>query len=129
MQLRVLLPFQIFAVHERVRRVVVETATGAFGLLPHRRDCVAALVPGVMVFEDEAGTESFVALDEGVLVKQGANVDISVRNAIAGTDLQRLHERVVQEFEAQDEDDRSLRSVTTKLESGFMHRMADLRGE
>ncbi len=39
-----------------------------------------------------------MAVDEGVLVKTGLDVIISVRNAIGGTDLGQLREAVEQEF-------------------------------
>ena len=53
-------------------RIVAETREGSFGLLPHRLDCVAALAPGILIYETEAEGEVFVAVDEGVLVKTGA---------------------------------------------------------
>ena len=37
---------QVFAERSGVSRIVAETRQGSFGLLPHRLDCVAALVPG-----------------------------------------------------------------------------------
>jgi F-type H+-transporting ATPase subunit epsilon len=39
-----------------------------------------------------------VAVDEGVLVKTGMDVLVSVRRAIGGTDLGQLHEAVEKEF-------------------------------
>ena len=60
-------------------RIVAESAGGSFGLLPRRLDCVAALVPGILVYETPARGEVFVAVDEGVLVKSGRNVLVSVR--------------------------------------------------
>ncbi len=65
MNLKVLLPFQIFAERSGVSRIVPETREGAFGLLPHRVDCVAALAPGTLSYETESDGEVFVALDEG----------------------------------------------------------------
>src|SRR6516225_1890670 len=49
MHLKILLPFQIFADESGVRRIVAETSAGSFGLLPHRLDCAAALVPGILL--------------------------------------------------------------------------------
>ena len=54
MNLKVLLPFQIFAEKTGVSRIVAETREGSFGLLPHRLDCVAALAPGILIYETEA---------------------------------------------------------------------------
>ncbi|MDH4243155.1 MAG: F0F1 ATP synthase subunit epsilon [Nitrospira sp.] len=129
MNLKVLLPFQIFVEKTGVSRIVAETSEGSFGLLPHRLDCVAALAPGILVYENEEEGEVYVAVDEGVLVKTGLDVLVSVRNAIGGTDLDTLHEAVEREFLNLDEQEMSVRSVLAKLESGFIRRFAAFHHE
>ncbi len=124
MNLKVLLPFQIFAEKTGVSRIVAESHEGSFGLLPHRLDCVAALAPGILIFETKTDGETYVAVDEGVLVKTGPDVLVSVRNAIAGTDLGKLREAVQREFLDLDERERSVRSVLAKMEGDLMRRMA-----
>ena len=125
MNLKVLLPFQVFAEKTGVTRIVAETREGSFGLLPHRLDCVAALAPGILIYEDEPEGEVYVAVDEGVLIKSGQDVLVSVRNAIAGTDLRQLREAVEQEFLNLDEREQRVRSVLAKMESGFIRRLAE----
>ncbi len=129
MSLKILLPFRIFAEKQDVLRIVAESRAGSFGLLPHRLDCVASLAPGILVFETEAEGEVYIAVDEGVLVKSGADVRVSVRNAIGGTDLGKLREAVEQEFLNLDEQEKSVRSVLAKLESGFVRRFAEFHHE
>ncbi|MEX2117332.1 MAG: F0F1 ATP synthase subunit epsilon [Bacteroidota bacterium] len=129
MHLKVLLPFRVFADKTGVARIVAETRDGSFGLLPHRLDCVAALVPGILIYEHEAGGEVYVAIDEGVLVKTGLDVLISVRNAIAGTDLGQLREVVEKEFLNLNEREQRARAVMAKMESGFIRRLAELHHE
>jgi F-type H+-transporting ATPase subunit epsilon len=129
MNLKILLPFKVFAEKNNVSRIVARTATGSFGLLPHRLDCVAALVPGILVYETAEEGEVYLAVDEGVLVKSGADVLVSVRNAIGGTDLAKLHEAVNQEFLNLDDQERKVRSVLAKLESGFIRRFAEFHRE
>ena len=129
MHLKVLLPFQIFADKTGVSRIVAETREGSFGLLPHRLDCVAVLVPGILIFETETEGEVCVAVDEGVLVKTGLEVLVSVRNAIGGTDLGQLREAVEREFLDLDEREQNVRSVMAKMESGFIRRLAELQHE
>ena len=124
MNLKVLLPFQIFAEKTRVSRIVVETHEGSLGLLPHRLDCVAALAPGILIFETKIEGEAYVAVDEGVLVKTGSDVLVSVRNAIAGTNLGQLREAVQREFLHLDEQEKNVRSVLAKMEGDLMRRMA-----
>ncbi|MFC5453649.1 F0F1 ATP synthase subunit epsilon [Prosthecobacter fluviatilis] len=127
MNLKVLLPFQIFAVRSGVKRIVAETREGSFGLLPQRQDCVTALCPGILVYETEAEGEVYMAVDEGVLVKTGPDVLVSVHRAMAGSSLAKLRESVEQEFLELDEEERSARSVMAKLETGFLRRFANFK--
>ena len=128
MTLRVLLPFEVFAEETGVARIVVDTAQGSFGLLPRRLDCVAALVPGILGFEAEGQGEVFLAVDEGVLVKTGPVVVVSVRRALRGQDLARLHETVEREFLTLDAQEEAMRTVMARLETGFLRRFATLQG-
>ena len=129
MNLKVLLPFKVFAEKTGVSRIVAESRDGAFGLLPHRLDCVAALAPGILVFETKDEGEVYIAVDEGILVKTGTDVLVSVRNAIGGANLGKLREAVEQEFLELDEQEKSVRSVLAKLESGFVRRFAAFHHE
>jgi F-type H+-transporting ATPase subunit epsilon len=129
MNLKILLPFQIFAEKTAVSRIVAETREGSFGLLPHRLDCVAALAPGILIYQTESDGEILVAVDEGVLVKAGLEVLVSVRRAIGGKDLGQLHDAVEKEFLTLDEHEQSVRLVTAKLETGFLRRLATFQHE
>ena len=129
MNLKVLLPFQVFAEKTGVSRIVAETREGSFGLLPHRLDCVAALTPGILTYELEGQGEVYVAVDQGVLVKTGPDVLVSVRRALGGTDLGHLRDAVAQEFLTLDEQEQSVRSVMAKLETGFLRRLATFQHE
>jgi len=124
MNLKVLLPFHVFIEKSGVSRIVAETHEGSFGILPHRLDCVAALAPGILIFESEADGEAYAAVDEGVLVKTGLNVLVSVRNAISGADLSKLREEVQREFVHLDEQEENVRSMLAKMEGDLMRRMA-----
>jgi F-type H+-transporting ATPase subunit epsilon len=129
MNLKILLPFGIFADKTGVSRIVAEALDGSFGLLPHRLDCVAALAPGILIYENEAEGEVYAAVDEGVLVKTGLDVVVSVRNAIVGTDLSQLRETVEKEFLKLNEREQSVRSVMAKMESGLIRRLAEFHHE
>jgi F-type H+-transporting ATPase subunit epsilon len=129
MNLKVLLPFQVFAEKAGVLRIVAETRAGSFGLLLHRLDCVATLTPGILIYETEVDGEVFVAVDDGVLVKTGADVLVSVRRALSGADLGQLRASVEKEFKTLDERETSVRSVMAKLEAGFLLRLAGFQHE
>jgi F-type H+-transporting ATPase subunit epsilon len=129
MNLKILLPFQLFAEKTGVSRIVAETRRGSMGLLPHRRDCVAALAPGILTYQNEGESETYLAVDEGVLVKTGLDVLVSVRNAIGGTDLGQLHAAVEREFLKVSESEQSVRSVMERMESDFIRRIAKFHHE
>ena len=110
-----------------MKRIVAQTLQGSLGLWPHRLDCAAALAPGILTYETEAEGEVYLAVDQGVLVKAGMDVLVSVRNAIGGTDLDKLHEAVKREFLNVDEQEKNVRSVLAKMESGFIRRLMEFQ--
>lgn len=127
MTLKVLLPFEVFADEKDVSSIVVETAQGSFGFLPRRLDCVAALVPGILSYEVEGQDEVFLALDAGVLVKNGTGVLISVRRALRGDDLAGMRDAVEKEFLTLDSQEEEMRTAMDRLEAGFLRRFAALQ--
>ena len=129
MTLKLLLPFQVFAENAGVSRIVAESKDGSFGILPNRLDCVAALVPGILSYETQAHREVFIAVDEGVLVKTGREVLVSVRRALQGTELGLLRSAIEREFLTLDAEAQRLRDVMAKLETGLVRRLAGLRDE
>ena len=129
MNLRVLLPFGVFAEKADVMRVVADTTDGSYGLLPHRLDCVAALVPGVLTYETKDGGTVYVGIDQGVLVKAGDQVTVSVRRAVGGTDLGQLKDAVARDFLKLDDQERNVRMAVAKMESGLMGRLAEFEHE
>jgi F-type H+-transporting ATPase subunit epsilon len=129
LHLKVLLPYRVFADITGVSRIVAETREGSFGLLPHRLDCVAGLAPGILIYQQETEAEVYVAVDEGVLVKTGMEVLISVRNAIGGTDLGKLHQAVTEDFLKRDTEQQSVRSVMARMESDFIRRIVEFQHE
>ncbi len=124
MNLRILLPFRVFATETDVKSIIVDTRAGSFGILPHRMDCVAALIPGILVYELRKGGETYIAVDNGILIKTGFDVLVSVRNAIGGLNLNELQEAVEQEFMALNEHEQTVRSVMSEMESAFIRRLA-----
>ncbi len=128
MHLKILLPFKVFADVEQVQRLVVETNAGSYGLLPQRLDCTAALVSGILQYETNEGIK-YVAIDEGILVKTGNEVLVSVRNAIGNAPLGQLKTLVETQLKQVEEKETGTRSVMAKLESSFIRSIRKLRRE
>jgi F-type H+-transporting ATPase subunit epsilon len=127
MNLKVLLPAEVL-VKEEVAKVTAEAANGSFCLLPKHVDFVAALVPGILSFETAGGRETFVAVDEGILVKCGDEVMVSTRNAMRGPDLGQLRRTVEERFKVLDDREKTARSAMVKIEAGFVRRFLEIQG-
>jgi len=127
MNLKILLPFKVFAEKQDVKCITAEAPEGSFGLLPHRLDCVSVLAPGILTYETEEEGKEYVAIDEGILIKAGANVLISVRNAIGEAKLGKLHEVVKLDFMNLNETEKSARVELAKLESNFVRQFTKLQ--
>jgi F-type H+-transporting ATPase subunit epsilon len=126
MQLKILLPTEIL-LEEEVTKVNAEGQNGSFCLLPRHIDFVAALSPGLFSYEDTEGEEVFLALDEGVLVKQGNQVFVSTRNAVQGPELGMLRRTVEEKFMVLDDREKTARSAIAKIEASFVRRFLEIQ--
>jgi len=129
MQLKILTPSKVFCSLEGILRIVAESRSGSFGILPHRLDCVASLVPGVLTYGIEEGKDVYVAVDAGVLVKVGSQVLVSVRRALGGVDLGQLRKAIEHEFLALNAQEKTVRTAVAKLESTLIRRLAEFHHE
>lgn len=128
MKLKILLPAGIF-LEEAVQKVTAEAENGYFTMLPRHIDFVAALVPGIFTYLTAAGEERYLALDEGVIVKQGDRVYVSAARAVPGEDLEHLQDTVENEMTALGESEKKARTVMSRLEADTLRRFTRLGGE
>ena len=125
MKLRILLPTEVF-IDEEVVKVIAEAVNGSFCLLEHHVGFVAALVPGILSFETEAG-ETYMAVDEGILIKVGREVFVSTRNAVQGPNLGMLRKTIEEQFEVLDEREKMTHAATARIEAGFIRRFLEFQ--
>jgi F-type H+-transporting ATPase subunit epsilon len=128
MKLKLQIPARV-VVDQKIARIVAEGEHGSFCLLPQHIDFLAALVPGLLAFEDEAGKEQFAAVDEGILVKRGDEVLIATRQATRGSDLDQLRHTVREQFAALDDRQRAAQAATAKLEASLLRGYLELAEE
>lgn len=127
MHLKLILPTEVM-VNQTVSKITAEGSNGFFCLLPQHIDWISNLVPGVLSFESETGEEVFLAIDEGILIKQGEQVLVSVRNAVRGDNLETLQQAVQQQFRHLDEREQRARSMLARLETSFVREFMELGG-
>ncbi len=125
MRLKILLPTEVLFDNE-VSKVIAEAENGSFCLLPRHIDFVAALVPGLLSFTVGEDREEFVAIDEGILVKCGADVLVSTRSAVRGPGLGVLRQTVEDRFRHLDEQEKLARAAAARLEADLVRRFMEL---
>ena len=128
MKLKVLLPAEVL-LDEEVEKVTAEAENGFFTLLPRHVDFVAALVPGIFSYQITGGAEYFLALDEGILVKQGDQVYVSAARAMPGDNLDQLQDTVENELKVLNENEKKARTVMSRLEADTLRRFTRMGGE
>jgi F-type H+-transporting ATPase subunit epsilon len=126
MKLTILLPKETL-VDREVSKVIAEAPNGFFCLLPRHVDFATAIVPGILSFTIPDGEEVFVAVDEGVLVKQSTAVLVSTLDAAMGEALGRLEETVAQNFQKRDEQEEKALQAMSRIEAGFVRRFLDIQ--
>jgi F-type H+-transporting ATPase subunit epsilon len=127
MHLKILLPYKIMAEASDVSSIVAETSEGSLGVLPHRLDCVAALVPGILSYAVGEKEAVYLATDQGVLSKAGDEVLVSVRRAVRGSSLGELRDAVIRDYRTLGGQERELRAVVARMESAFIARVTGLQ--
>lgn len=123
--LTILLPNRVL-LSAPMNRLGGEAANGSFVVLPRHIDFVTALVPGILYFQQPEEQTRYVAIDDGILVKQAASVWVSVSQAILGDDLDQLAQVVDQQFRQLDERQKQAQTALARLEVSFLRGMADL---
>lgn len=126
MQITIRLPNQLLYSGSALK-LYAEAENGAFGILPNHADFVTSLVPSVLLITESDGTERFFGLQQGILVKQGKQVEVIARRGVEGENLLHLADQMQQAFALDDEQEREARSALAKLEIGMAKQFRELK--
>lgn len=126
MRVRVILPSGVL-LDRRAGKVVAEAPNGSFCLLPRHVDFVSALAPGILALTLEDGSEAFLAVDEGTLVKRGQEVDVATGHALEGG-LGELRQELQAQRAEQDDEEYRARLALDRLEASLVHQVLELEG-
>lgn len=121
--LEIFLPTAKF-LEEKVAQIRGEGLDGEFCLKPKHIDYATALRPGIFSYVSATGKEHFLAIDHGILVKQGPEVMIATRRTVAG-ELGQLEKEVENMLTEREEQEKQSRSAVAKLEIGFIKRFLE----
>ena len=116
MNLTVTTPLGIIIDNENVFSLRAEDATGSFGILSGHADFTTVLGNSVISWCNESGEMSYCAVCKGLLtVTKGSQIFIATREAVAGSDLADLKNRVLAKYHLSDENEIKSRLLQERL--------------
>lgn len=116
--LKIIKPENIL-VDEEVDKVIAEGLDGSFCLKPRHIDFVSALKPGILIYES-GEEEHYMAIDEGILVKCGCDVMVSVLNGITASNLAELDKTVRDVFYKSEELNKATEFAMKSMEAELL---------
>ena len=122
LRLKIFLPAEIMLDTE-VNKIVGESPFGSFAILPGHIDVASALVPGILAYYTGM-QESFLAVNGGILIKQGDTVSVATRMAVKGDlgELKNTIDKIINEI---DERERKTRTAVARLEADLVRRFVE----
>ena len=125
MELEILVPDGV-VLRERVTALQAADSSGRFGLLPGHEDFLTLLVPCVLAYRTEDGTERYAAADGGVLRKQGGRVSVATREAVAAGRLDEVADAVAAMLKARRRSERSARTEFAELQVSLLRQLREV---
>lgn len=123
MQLKVLEPERMI-VDIQADKVIAEGQNGSFCIEPRHVDFVSVLKTGILLYT-LGDQEYYIAVDEGILVKCGRQVLVSVLNAIKGDTLEELEQRILKEFKKTEAMNQASKIALKSMEADLLLRFME----
>lgn len=112
-----------------ISKITFETPNGYYTLLPRHVDFISALNAGIITYRPDNEAEKYMACHQGVAVKKGNTITLSVQDAILGTTLPELQNLIKSEFKQNEEKRKELNTAMARLELGLVRGFRQLQGE
>ena len=118
MRLKIMLPYKTL-LDKEIYKITAPGVEGQFQILPNHLDGTWILKAGVLVIgkDNESTEESYFAIGQGVIVKEGNTVSLTCFQAIKGDSLETLADTVREDLQVLNERERKAREVLIKLET------------
>lgn len=123
MQLKVLEPERMI-VDIQADKVIAEGQNGSFCIEPRHVDFVSVLKTGILLYT-LGDQEYYIAVDEGILVKCGRQVLVSVLNAIKGDTLEELEQRILKGFKKTEAMNQASKIALKSMEADLLLRFME----
>ncbi len=119
-KLRIITPLKAF--EREITHIRLRDESGFFGILAGHADFITALPPSLGYYSDRQGTETFIAVNEGILSVKDGLVTLSAREVFESGDAGRLSEIVKKEVFERSKTEAGLSSMLEGLEKAFIEK-------
>ena len=127
MLVRVQTPTGLLIEAADIRSLSGQTEQGRCLIEPRRLDGTVPLLAGILTLKRAGGQCLEAAIDEGILVKCGHEVTVSVRHALTATGQETLPTVLRQKLKEIRDGETELRTALQELETQFMRQFAEAR--
>lgn len=116
--------------NETILKLSVDGKEGNFSIMPKHIDYISSFSDGIISYTDTNNAVNFLAVNQGVLVKTGRNIEISTFHVALGTDLKDLKNKVKElalKSEEIVETDKKINISLKKMEYTMLQRIMKFR--
>ena len=127
--LRVYTPDKL-VVEDVIKKINVNGKEGSFTILPKHIDYVSSFVDSVIAYVDNNEKTKFLAVNQGILIKTGRNLEISTFNVIKSNSLLELKNVLklsVEEDNKNEEKRKKINDNLKKMEFLMLNKLTKFR--
>jgi len=101
---------------EEVKKISLKGKEGSYSIFPNHLDYISSIKTNVLYYVDKHNKTYYVAINEGILVKCGNHVKLSVFSGIKGTDIKELEKKIAENIRQAEEAKKAYITSVTNLE-------------
>ena len=113
--------------NQEISKITLDFINGGHTFLPKHIDFASVLKPSIAVYIDSSGNKKYIACHQGIAVKKGKCITLSVRQAVLGDTPDELKNTILQEFKKADEQRKELNTAMARLELGMLRGFKKLK--
>ncbi len=113
--------------NKEISKIKLDFLNGGHTFLPKHVDFASVLKPSIAIYTDETGNKKYIACHNGIAVKKGKSITLSVRQAVLGDTLDELKNTILHEFKKADEQRKELNTAMARLEIGMLRGFKKLK--
>lgn len=110
-----------------ISKITLEFLNGYHTFLPKHIDFASVIKSSIATYTQVDGEQKYIACHQGIAVKKGKIITLSVRQAVLGNTPDELKETILREFKKEDNQRKELNTAMARLEIGMLRGFKQLK--